>query len=88
MANEIELEQQVIDGEEAKQILESKTFKALDEMMTDFVRSKLVEHCQEPEQLQQIAYRLVAHEQYREWFQTISDTGKIAVMELSEIRDT
>lgn len=82
-----ELEQQVIDGNEAENILRSTAFKKIDEFVSEWAISSMKEHCQDPEALQQVSYFLKAHDQYREWFQTVADSGKMAKIELSNLRD-
>lgn len=87
MATVIELQQQVIEGEEARQLLQSGTMRKLDDYVREWAMTKLIEHCQDPEALQQVAYRVRAHNDHLSWIQEIADTGKIASMELDNGRD-
>ncbi len=87
MKQTFELEQEVIDAEEAKQILGSKAFAQIDGFVNEWVIAKVKEHVQDPSALQEVAMFAKAHEQYRGWFENIMETGKIASFELETIRD-
>lgn len=87
MKHSFELEQEVIDAEEARMILDSKAFAQIDGFVNEWVIANIKQHCQDKEALQEIALFAKAHEQYRGWFENIMETGKIATFELENIRE-